>query len=138
MLSGSSQVKEVHMIERVNKGVLQLVVVALMIGAPLTPAQAGIVGTDTAIAMSERSDAVARINGVLMRDDVRAQLEALGVRPQDALERVAALTDRELAELESRLDELPAGGSVLGVLGVLLVVLIVLELLGVTNVFTGI
>ena len=126
------------MIERINKGVLQLVVVALMISAPLTPAHAGIVGTDAAIAMSERADAIARINGVLMRDEVRSRLEALGVRPQDAMERVAALTDSELMELQARLDELPAGGSVLGVLGVVLVVLLVLELLGVTNVFTGI
>ena len=126
------------MIDRFNRSVLQLVIVALAVCAPLAPAQAGIVGTDTAIAMSERADAVARINAVLMRDDVRGQLEALGVSSLDASERVAALTDSELAELEARLAELPAGGSVLGVLGVVLVVLLVLEILGVTNVFTGV
>ncbi len=43
-----------------------------------------------------------------------------------------------LAQLSTQLEELPAGGDVLGVLGVMLVVLLVLELLGVTNVFTGI
>lgn len=120
-----------------KKTVLQLVMFSLVVCAPLVPAQAGIVGTGDAIAMSERADAVARINAALMRDDVRTQLEALGVEPQDALERVNALTDTELAELDTRLAELPAGGGVLGVLGVVLVVLLVLELLGVTNVFTG-
>lgn len=126
------------MIERLQRAVLQLVIVSLTVCAPWAPAQAGIVGTDVAIAMSERSETVTRISSVLMRDDVRAQLEGLGVDPQHAVERVAALTDAELAELDARLDQLPAGGSVLGVLGVLLVVLLVLELLGVTNVFTGV
>jgi hypothetical protein len=88
--------------------------------------------------MSDRADAVARINQTLMRDDVRVQLEALGVNPRDALERVDALTSAELAQLQSHLDDLPAGGDVLAVLGVVLVVLLVLELLGVTNVFTGV
>jgi hypothetical protein len=126
------------MIERFRRAVLQLVTVALVVCAPLAPAHAGIVGTDTAIAMSERADTVARVNSVLMRDDVRGQLEALGVNPADAMERVAALTDAELTQLDAQLDELPAGGSVLGVLGLVLVVLLVLELLGVTNVFTGV
>ena len=126
------------MIERYRRAVLQLVMMALVVCAPLTPAHAGIVGTDTAIAMAERADTVARINSVLMRDDVRGQLEMLGVSPADAMDRVAALTDAELAQLDAELEELPAGGSLLGVLGVVLVVLLVLELLGVTNVFTGV
>ena len=126
------------MIERFKGSVLRLVLMSLVVCTPLGTAHAGIVGTDAAIAMSERAEAVARINSVLMREDVRGQLEALGVSPADAMERVDALTTAELAELETRLDDLPAGGSVLGVLGVMLVVLIVLELLGVTNVFTGI
>ncbi len=133
------------MIERINRtrqrlfhrSVLQLVIVSLFVCTPLVPAHAGIVGTDTAIAMSDRADTVARVNSVLMRDDVRGQLEALGVDPADAMERVSSLTNAELAELDARLDELPAGGNVLGVLGAVLVVLLVLELLGVTNVFTG-
>lgn len=134
------------MIERINqtrqrllhRSVLQLVVVSMFVCAPLAPAHAGIVGTDTAIAMTERAETVARVNSVLMRDDVRGQLEALGVSPADAMERVSSLTSAELAELDARLDELPAGGGVLGVLGAVLVVLLVLEVLGVTNVFTGI
>ena len=125
------------MVALMRKTVLQMVVAAMVVCAPLVPAQAGIVGTDTALAMEQRADAVSRINAVLMRDDVRAQLEALGVDPADALDRVGALTDTELAELDGQLQELPAGGDVIGVLGVLLVVLLVLELLGVTNVFTG-
>ncbi|MEQ9002012.1 MAG: PA2779 family protein [Pseudomonadales bacterium] len=120
-----------------QKALLQALVISLVAAAPLAPVHAVIVGTDAALAMSERADVLDRVNAALMRDDVRAQLEALGVDPAQALERVQSLTAAELAQLDTKLQELPAGGSVIGVLGALLVVLIVLELLGVTNVFTG-
>ncbi|MDZ7668230.1 MAG: PA2779 family protein [Gammaproteobacteria bacterium] len=126
------------MIARLQRTVLQLVVICLALAAPLAPTHASIVGTDAAIAMSERAEAVARVNAMLMREDVRGQLEAFGVDPHEAMDRVNSLTNAELAQLQSQLGELPAGGDVLGVLGVVLVVLLVLELLGVTNVFTGV
>lgn len=71
----------------------------------------------------------------MARQDVREKLAALGVNPDDATNRIAALTDQEVSQLQNRIDDLPAGSSVLAVLGVVLVVLIVLDLLGVTNVF---
>lgn len=120
-----------------QKALLQALVISLVAAAPLAPVHAVIVGTDAALAMSERADVLGRVNEALTRDDVQAQLEALGVDPAQALERVQSLTAAELAQLDAKLQELPAGGSVIGVLGALLVVLIVLELLGVTNVFTG-
>ncbi|MFW6093963.1 MAG: PA2779 family protein [Pseudomonadota bacterium] len=125
------------MIQRLQRTIAQLLIVSLMATAPLAPARAGIVGTGEAMALSQRAETEARVNAVLMREDVQAQLEALGVAPEQATDRVASLTDSELAALDAKLDELPAGGSVLGVLGAVLVVLIVLELLGVTNVFTS-
>ena len=72
----------------------------------------------------------------LAREDVRQNLETLGVDPQVAKERAAQLSPAELAELSAEIDELPEAGGVLAVLGVVLVVLIVLEVLGVTNIFT--
>lgn len=125
------------MLARLQRALMQLLVVCLAAGTPLAPAYAGIVGTESAMALSERTEVLAKFNQVVMQDEVRSRLEALGVDPQAALDRASSLTTTELAELQARLDELPAGGSVLGVLGVVLVVLLVLELLGVTNVFTG-
>lgn len=77
-----------------------------------------------------------RIRSAMTRDDVRSTLVGMGVNPAEAELRLDALTDAELVMLNQQMDELPAGGSVLGVLGAVLIVLIVLELLGVTNVFT--
>ena len=114
--------------------VLMLIVNTGMLGMPRLALSAPI-GTQTLIQLEERQARIDRVQATLARDDVRAALVELGVNPLDAYERVAALTDQELRLLESKMEDLPAGG-VLAVLGVVLVVLIVLELVGVTNVFT--
>ncbi len=80
---------------------------------------------------SDRSDLVS----FMAREDVRNKMVALGVNPDDAANRIAALTDQEVSQLQKHIDDLPAGSGVLAVLGIVLVVLIVLELVGVTNVF---
>lgn len=98
-------------------------------------AHAGVVGTQAAIEAQERSDRLARINAVLARDNVQQQLVRFGVDPADARQRIANLNDRELAALEQRMDELPAGAGAIEVLGIVLLVLLVLELVGVTDVF---
>jgi hypothetical protein len=83
-----------------------------------------------------RQDHIARINTVLARDDVQQMLIRYGVDPDIAAKRVAALTNTELAMIESRIEQMPAGAGVIEVVGIVAVVLLILELLGVTNVFT--
>lgn len=98
-------------------------------------ANAAVVGTEAAIASQQRAERIERINSVLARDNVRAQLERMGVEAADAQARVAALSDAELLSLDERMQELPAGAGALEVLGIVLLVLLVLELVGVTDVF---
>jgi hypothetical protein len=76
---------------------------------------------------------VDRVAAWLGEERVQAQLVRLGVDPEEAQARVAALTADELAALEARIDEMPAGGDTLAILGIVFLVLIVLELLNVTN-----
>lgn len=109
--------------------------VALVFGGVQPFAMAELIGTETLLEHQERRQHLKRVDGFLARDDVRRQLESLGVDPADARLRVAGLSDAELAQLAQHMDEQPVGG-VLAVLGVVLVVLIVLDMLGVTNVFT--
>jgi hypothetical protein len=92
---------------------------------------------DTSSYLQSQDDSFrTEMQALLSRDDVQKQLVALGVNPADARDRVAALTDQELKQLQDRINKLPAGGDAfLAVLGAVLVVLIVLELVGVTNVF---
>jgi hypothetical protein len=105
----------------------------------LQSANAAIVATDAAIEIADRQQQIDRIDDVLARDNVRSLLVDLGVDPADAGARVRALTDAELATLDSQLAELPAGGvGFVELVGIVAIVLIVLELLGVTNVFSKI
>jgi hypothetical protein len=100
------------------------------LAAPL-PALAGIVSTDSVVAGAERE----RIAGLLERGEVRARLQALGVDPADAKARVAALSDAEAAQLSAQLDELPAGGDLLGAAVLIFLVLLFTDIMGYTKVF---
>lgn len=122
-----------------SKRVCVLVMSVCLIGLSVTqPAHAAIISTEEAIRIEDRQGRIDHVNEVLAREDVKAAMERLGVDPADASARVDALTDAELASLQQRLDELPAGGTgVVEVVGIVAIVLIVLELLGVTNVFSN-
>ena len=115
------------------------VVICLTLLPVLQSANAAIVPTDAAIEMTDRQQQIDRIDDVLARDNVRSLLVDFGVDPADASARVRALTDAELATLDSQLAELPAGGvGIVELVGIVAIVLIVLELLGVTNIFSKI
>ena len=117
-----------------------LIAALLWVGALVPAAQAAVVASEAALAASGAGDADrARVADFLAREDVRGQLETLGVDADQARERVALLTDEEAASLAGKLDELPAGGiGVLGVIGILALVFLMLVLLdyfGVTDIF---
>lgn len=85
---------------------------------------------------SERQSDLAKIDTILANDNVRKQLEKMGVNPVAAQERVTALSDGELSMLRDQLEELPAGGtSALAVIGIVFIVLIILEVIGVLDIF---
>lgn len=77
-----------------------------------------------------------QLGALIDRQDIQASLVKLGVDPEDAHNRIRSLSQAELREMQDKIDDLPAGSSLLAVLGALLVVLIVLEMVGVTNVFS--
>ncbi len=110
----------------------------ILVGTPLM-AQAGIVSTEQALeaqAVSAQSEASReRVTAFLQRDDVRAELQAQGVSADDALVRVQAMSDAEVAQLAQRVDQAPAGAGVVGVLFTIFVILLVTDILGFTKVF---
>jgi len=110
-----------------------MMVCMLVMGLP-GQGMASVISPEQYLAAGDRSADLARIQSVLDREDVQRQLVSLGVDPDAARERVAALTSVELATLADQLDELPAGGA-LAVIGVIFVVLIILELVGVIDIF---
>jgi hypothetical protein len=101
-------------------------------------ANAAMIGTQPAVSVEQRAQYVHDIKEWLTQDQVRQQLVELGVDPEHAGQRVAAMTAEELQTLHERIDELPAGAGVVEVIGIVFVVLLILELVGVTNIFNRI
>jgi hypothetical protein len=119
------------MIAKLRRLIASLLVVSITgLGLPL-PAHAGMVGTDAVVASAERD----RIVTFLEREDVRQQLQAQGLSPADVRARVAALTDEEAAQLAGQVENLPAGGDILGVLLIVFLVLLLTDIMGLTKVF---
>ncbi|MBY8966917.1 PA2779 family protein [Algiphilus sp.] len=103
-------------------------------------AMAGVVGTEAMLQAEAAPHADDRqtIDAMLARDNVRAQMQALGIDPAVAEERVAGLSDAEAAHLAANIEDAAAGGDALAVVGVVFVVLLILEAVGVTDVFKAI
>jgi hypothetical protein len=106
------------------------------IGVPT--AHAAAIGSYEYAQAAARGDRIERIQGFLARDAVRQQMLGFGVNASDVEARLGALTDAELAQIETQIDKMPAGGDVLAVIGIVFVILLILELVGVTNIFSAI
>lgn len=100
-----------------------------------TPASAQVISTSRALALEEGNARRTAVDSYLARADVAEQLTALGVDPELARLRAAALSGDELSALAGRIDDAPAGGDLIGVLGVTFVVLLILELVGAIDIF---
>jgi len=119
-----------------------LVLGIALIGPAVSTARAGLVTTEAALSAAAEtgtSAARTRLEAAIEREDVAADLAALGLDRAEARQRIAALSDAEVARIAHRLDELPAGGS--GVVAVVIIIavvaigLAVTDYLGVTDVY---
>jgi len=79
-----------------------------MVWTPYEFAQAGMIGTDrvaTAATQADRNTVLGFVN----RADVANRLQAMGVDPKLAQERIASLSDQEVKSLASQINSAPAG-----------------------------
>jgi hypothetical protein len=114
---------------------LALLVAVFACAALQNAAIADVIGTQQYLHAVDRDAAIARVDSVLARDEVRTALERHGVDAADVDARVAALSDDELQRLANNLDGQPAGGEILAIIGITFIVLLILELVGVTHIF---
>ena len=82
--------------------------VVCMIGLPFQ-VNAGLIGTDAVLSAAQAQAARDAVGNFVTRAEVTSQLQSLGLAPQDASGRVAALTDSEVATIAGHIDNLPAG-----------------------------
>ena len=113
--------------------------VMMLSSLPIVPAQAALVTTDRVVEAEALADDRTRVMAFMAREDVRAQLEALGIDPAEAARRAESLTEEEIRQIAGRLDEMPAGQDAVGILAVtilvIVLVLLITDLMGVTDVF---
>ncbi len=106
----------------------------LVVGLAVGPARAGMVSTEAVIeapaaGLADGREAErARIRAFIERGEVRDQLEAEGVDPDEAAARTESLSDDEIALIAGRLDKLPAGAADIASLETVLVVLVIVLL----------
>jgi hypothetical protein len=103
------------------KRTLTALFLAMLIAVP--QANAGMIATQA----TERD----RVMQLIERPEVAQQLEALGIPADQAKERVAAMTEAEVASLAGRLDSAIAGGALTNTdfLFIIVVILLVVVLL---------
>jgi hypothetical protein len=97
---------------------------------------AGVISTKDVLHESHSS---ANIDGFLAKQEVQAKLAELGVSSENIQNRIASLTDEEIAQINEKIDSMPAGGNaggaILGVLVFIFIVLLITDILGFTKVF---
>ncbi len=122
---------------RLSKPLIYLLILSFIF-VQISPAVAGIVGTDSYLTEQTVQQDRENLRALMSRDEVRSLLETNGLTVQEAQERVDSLTDKEVSQMAKKFDELPAAGNAAVVVLVIALVVIILELAGITDIFTGI
>jgi len=97
--------------QSVTMKMLCRILILAMMSLSFQTASAGIIATDQAAAVASAQTDRALVLAALNRGDIRNQLQAQGVDPADARERVAALSDQELRKLAGTIEIAPAGAD---------------------------
>src|SRR5436190_37217 len=96
--------------------------IVLAIWVPFQAAQAGIIGTEQLVSPASQAERNT-VLGFVSRAEVAGQLQAMGLDPATAKDRVAAMSDQEVRMLADRIQSMPAGALDAGGLLLLLVVI---------------
>lgn len=101
------------------------------VAGPIAP-EAALSSNDSTAVEGQRAQVVSW----LQREDVRTQMTRFGVSSDQAVDRVAALSDEEVQRLAGKIDATPVGGNgFVGAVVFIFLVLLVTDLLGLTKVF---
>lgn len=100
-----------------------------------TSAQAAMISNDVIINHVQQGHAKTELLQTINRSDVKQQLLNLGVNPENIESRIELMTPEEIAQLNQQIEELPAGGDVLGVLLVIFIVFVITDIIGATDIF---
>ncbi len=123
------------------KSIAVAVIAAFTISlTPVVPVSAALVGNEQMASEQQVMNDRAFVQTFMERDDVQKQFEELGVNPDEAKQRVDALSDAEVAQLAEEIKSSPAGqgaiGAIVGAALIIFLVLLITDMLGFTSVFS--
>jgi uncharacterized small protein (DUF1192 family) len=111
------------------------VLAVMVLGVASMGAQASMISNAELAAMEAQLDVRDQVMQQLNRADVQQQLVAMGVSVSEVEQRVAAMTDAEIAQLHSQLQDLPAGAGVIEIALFIFVVFVITDVIGATDIF---
>lgn len=118
---------------------LPMAAMMFLAAMPLNVVHAAMVTTDQVIDRTALQDDRARVEAFMARADVRREMAAMGIDADEASERIAGLSDREILRIATYIDQDPAGQSavaaIIGALLLVFVILLITDLIGWTHVF---
>lgn len=118
---------------------LFMVAVTLLITVPYQPLLAAMVPTEVTIYNNKADEARDYLKSLISRSDISEALISQGIYPDEAKIRVESLTDSEAIAIADQIEQLPAGGSAIGIIIgaalIIFLVLLVTDILGYTDVF---
>jgi hypothetical protein len=118
---------------------LPMAVVMFLHVGPLPVAHAAMVSTEQVIREDAATENRERVMTFLAREDVRREMEALGIEPEEATARTKALSDEEITRIANKLDEMAVGqnavAAIIGAAVFIFIVLLITDILCLTDVF---
>jgi len=107
-----------------------MIILTLLLSVPYQAAFAALVETETMLDVSRGQEARETLKQFMAHKDVRTAIVSQGVDPAEADARLNSLSDAEVIQLADQIDQLPAGGDVLGLaIAVLVIVILVLVIM---------
>ncbi|MBE0412553.1 PA2779 family protein [Yoonia sp.] len=101
----------------------------------VTMAQAEMIGTNAAITKYATHADRSFLLNELQRDDVQAAMIEQGVDPAEAEQRLAALSDAEVATMVQQMQDGSAGADIVGTLFTVFIILLVTDFLCFTRIY---
>jgi hypothetical protein len=118
-----------------NRFIPKLLVITMLYLSGLSSVNAVMItGTDL-VTQQQDQQARDRLLQLLERQEVKDALMERGVDPAMAAQRVASMTAEEVRIMNQKMDELPAGGDILGVAVFVFLVLLFTDIMGWTDIF---
>ena len=114
---------------------ISIILSITLMSMSFTSAQAAMISNDQVINHLQHNSARTELLQTINRADVKEQLLNMGVKAADIESRIKLMTHEEIAQLNKQIDELPAGGDVLGVLLIIFIVFVITDVIGATDIF---